>query len=157
MKRFKELTQELAEDYGAIYNYGSDLDSLGSGSYGVHNIGHPESLEKINQYVENFTKKLYFDPKQAVVELRTKLNTIGLDFEVTQESANEGVYPLSLFGGSFGKKVDTPIDQFHTSDEISEKLGHGLNLNVEFLRVGEGMYQAEAEIVPSGVGGEETD
>ena len=151
MKRFKELTEQLAEDYGAIYTYGSDLDSLGSGSYGVHNIGHPESLEKINQYVENFTKKLYFDPKQAIVELRAKLNTLGLDFNVTQQSANEGVYPLTMFGGSFGKKPDTPHNEWHKSDNISEKLGHGLELNIEFVRVGDGMYQVDAEIVPSGL------
>jgi len=151
MKRFKELTEQLAEDYGAIYTYGSDLDSLGSGSYGVHNIGHPESLEKINQFVENFTKKLYFDPNQAVIELRAKLNTLGLDFDVTQQTANEGVYPLTMFGGSFGKKPDTPHNEWHKSDNITEKLGHGLELNVEFVRVGDGMYQVEAEIVPSGL------
>lgn len=151
MKRFKELTEQLAEDYGAIYTYGSDLDSLGSGSYGVHNIGHPESLEKINQYVENFTKKLYFDPKQAIVELRAKMNLLGLDFDVTQQSANEGVYPLNSFGGSFGKTPDTPHNEWHKSDNITEKLGHGLQLNVDFIRVGDGMYQVDAEIVPSGL------
>lgn len=151
MKRFTELVEQLAEDYGAIYTYGSDLDSLGSGSYGVHNIGHPESLEKINQYVENFTKKLYFDPKQAIVELRAKMNLLGLDFDVTQQSANEGVYPLNSFGGSFGKTPDTPHNEWHKSDNITEKLGHGLQLNVDFIRVGDGMYQVEAEIVPSGL------
>lgn len=151
MKRFTELVEQLAEDYGAIYTYGSDLDSLGSGSYGVHNIGHPESLERINQYVENFTKKLYFDPRQAIVELRTKMNLLGLDFDVTQQSANEGVYPLNSFGGSFGKTPDTPHNEWHKSDNITEKLGHGLQLNVDFVRVGDGMYQVEAEIVPTGL------
>ena len=93
MKSFKNLVNQLAEDYGAVYTFGSDSDSLGSGSYDIHNIGNPENLKRLNQYIENFTAKSYFDPRQAVVELRAKLNTVGLDINVTQESAGEGSFP----------------------------------------------------------------
>ena len=151
MKSFKNLTNQLAEDYGAIYTYGSELDSLGSGSYDVHNIGKPGNLEKINQYIENFTAKSYFDPRQAIVELRAKLNTVGLDINVTQESANEGSFPVTLFGGSFGKTPQTPFDEFERGDGIVEKLGHGLQLDVEFSETGDGMFNIDAQIVPTGL------
>ena len=148
MKSFKNLTNQLAEDYGAIYTYGSELDSLGSGSYDVHNIGNPENLKRLNQFIENFTAKSYFDPRQAVVELRAKLNTVGLDINVTQESAGEGSFPVTLFGGSFGK---TPHNEFETSDGIVEKLGHGLQMDVEFSETGDGMFHVDAQVVPTGL------
>ena len=151
MKSFKNLTNQLAEDYGAIYTYGSELDSLGSGSYDVHNIGKAGNLEKINQYIENFTAKSYFDPRQAIVELRAKLNTVGLDINVTQESANEGSFPVTLFGGSFGKTPQTPFDEFERGDGIVEKLGHGLQMDVEFSETGDGMFNVDAQIVPTGL------
>jgi len=151
MKSFKNLTNQLAEDYGAIYTYGSELDSLGSGSYDIHNIGNPENLQRLNQFIENFTAKSYFDPRQAVVELRAKLNTVGLDINVTQESASEGSFPVTLFGGSFGKTPQTPHGEFETSDGIVEKLGHGLQMDVEFSETGDGMFQVDAQIVPTGL------
>jgi len=151
MKNFKNLTNQLAEDYGAIYTYGSELDSLGSGSYDVHNINKPENLGRVNQYIENFTAKSYFDPRQAIIELRTKLNTLGLDFEVTQESAGEGSYPITLFGGSFGKTPTTPHNEFERGDGIEEKLGHGLQMDVEFSETGDGMFNIDAQIVPTGL------
>jgi len=151
MKSFKNLTNQLAEDYGAIYTYGSELDSLGSGSYDIHNIGNPENLQRLNQFIENFTAKSYFDPRQAVVELRAKLNTLGLDINVTQESAGEGSFPVTLFGGSFGKTPQTPHNEFETSDGIVEKLGHGLQMDVEFSETGDGMFHVDAQIVPTGL------
>ena len=151
MKSFKNLTNQLAEDYGASYTYGSELDSLGSGSYDVHNIGNPENLQRLNQFIENFTAKSYFDPRQAVVELRAKLNTVGLDINVTQESAGEGSFPVTLFGGSFGKTPQTPHNEFETSDGIVEKLGHGLQMDVEFSETGDGMFHVDAQIVPTGL------
>ena len=151
MKSFKNLTNQLAEDYGAIYTYGSELDSLGSGSYDVHNIGNPENLKRLNQFIENFTAKSYFDPRQAVVELRAKLNTVGLDINVTQESAGEGSFPVTLFGGSFGKTPQTPHNEFETSDGIVEKLGHGLQMDVEFSETGDGMFHVDAQFVPTGL------
>ena len=151
MKSFKNLTNQLAEDYGAIYTYGSELDSLGSGSYDIHNIGNPENLQRLNQFIENFTAKSYFDPRQAVVELRAKLNTLGLDINVTQESAGEGSFPVTLFGGSFGKTPQTPHNEFETSDGIVEKLGHGLQMDVEFSETGDGMFHVDAQVVPTGL------
>ena len=151
MKSFKNLVNQLAEDYGAVYTFGSDSDSLGSGSYDIHNIGNPENLKRLNQYIENFTAKSYFDPRQAVVELRAKLNTVGLDINVTQESAGEGSFPVTLFGGSFGKTPQTPHNEFETSDGIVEKLGHGLQMDVEFSETGDGMIHVDAQVVPTGL------
>lgn len=151
MKSFKNLINQLAEDYGAIYTYGSELDSLGSGSYDVHNIGNPENLKRLNQFIENFTAKSYFDPRQAIVELRAKLNTLGLDINVTQESAGEGSFPVTLFGGSFGKTPQTPFDEFERGDGIAEKLGHGLQMDVEFSETGDGMFHVDAQVVPTGL------
>ncbi len=151
MKSFKNLVNQLAEDYSAVYTFGSDSDSLGSGSYDIHNIGNPENLKRLNQYIENFTAKSYFDPRQAVVELRAKLNTVGLDINVTQESAGEGSFPITLFGGSFGKTPQTPHNEFETSDGIVEKLGHGLQMDVEFSETGDGMIHVDAQVVPTGL------
>jgi len=147
MKSFNKLRENLKEDYTAVYDYGSSLPNVGSGSYGVHELGDPENLEIINNYLSNYTRKLYFDKKQAIVELKTNLNKFGLDFDIA--GGGEGTYSLKMFGGSFGKTVDTPFDEFHKSDNIAEKLGHGLNLEVNFMKVGNGLQKAQVMIVPA--------
>ena len=71
----------------------------------------------------------------------------GLDFDTA--GGGEGTYALKMWGGSFGKTPDTPFDEFHKSDNIAEKLGHGLNLEVNFNKVGNGLHKAEVMIVPN--------
>ena len=154
MKAFKQIRKTLNEDYAAVYDYSSSLPNLGSGSYGVHELGDPENIEVINNFLSNYTRKLYFDKKQAVVELKVNLNKFGLDFDVA--GGGEGTYALKMWGGSFGKTTDTPFDEFHKSDNIAEKLGHGLNLEVNFNKVGNGLCKAEVMIVPDS-GEEETE
>ena len=146
MKSFDKIREKLDEDLQAVYDYGSTQPNVGSGSYGVHELGDPESIEVINNFLQNYTRKLYFDKRQAVVELKTNLHKFGLDFDIA--SASEGTYALKMWGGSFGKTVDTPFDEFHRSDNIREKLGHGLNLEVNFNKVGNGLHKAEVMIVP---------
>ena len=42
------------------------------------------------------------------------------------------VYPLTLFGGRFGKDIDTPHNEFLEDDGISNQVEGGLSLNISY-------------------------
>ena len=165
MKSYKDLREKLLEytGDGAIMTHGSEQDSLGSGSYSVHQLQRPEALEAINHYLGNITKYACFNPNQAIGKLKMNLNKLGLDFDhhlqgtgsqgssdggTPTSSMGEGTYKLTQFGGTFGKNFQTPIDQFETTDGISDKLGHGLNLEVTYMSMQDGLTKVNARIVP---------
>ena len=40
--------------------------------------------------------------------------------------------PLTLFGGRFGKDIDTPHNEFLEDDGVSHKVEGGLSLNISY-------------------------
>ena len=96
----------------------------------------------------------YVLPEEAVATLRNSLMKIGLTFDAidessypTEEGATKDVsLPLTLFGGRFGKDVDTPIDEFVNDDGISHNVEGGLSLNLEFKKMGDGTTFVGAKI-----------
>ena len=48
------------------------------------------------------------------------------------EMSGDFSLPLTLFGGRFGKDVDTPHDEFLQDDGISNNIEGGLSLNVNY-------------------------
>ena len=162
MKAYKDFKNNLMEAEAEPNTHDSSM-SLGSGSYSIHQIDKPEALETLNRFLENVTKKAYFNPDQAVVPLRGTLNKLGFDFEIGNPNTGsagtsdggdslpigEGSYKLNMFGGEFGKALDTPIDKFNSSDVISDKLGHSLSLEINYESVEDGLTKISAKVVPS--------
>ena len=63
------------------------------------------------------------------------LSKIGLTFGATPTMTEEkGSFelPLTLFGGRFGKDIDTPHNEFLEDDGISNQVEGGLALHVSY-------------------------
>ena len=116
---------------------------------------NPEVLRKMNAWVGSIAGSPFVLPAEAVAVLRNSLMKIGLTFDAIDESSFPAVegesksvsLPLTLFGGRFGKNVDTPIDEFVNDDGISHNIEGGLSLDLEFNRHRDGTTYVGAKIV----------
>lgn len=130
MKKFKQLKQQLfeseLEDGGALGQWPTNGPSSAHSDYGVHRIESEEQIQRLQAFLNSFTKKEFLDPRAALSLLRVKLNFAGLDFDfnnktdVTAES--EMAFHLKRFGGTFGKTPTTPFDEFTVTDGVEDVL-----------------------------------
>ena len=96
---------------------------------------NPEVIVKLNAVVGRIFEEDQFDPQARLALMRGSLSKIGLTFgqyPAMTESSGEFSLPLTLFGGRFGKDVDTPHDEFLEDDGISNNIEGGLSLNVSY-------------------------
>jgi hypothetical protein len=96
---------------------------------------NPEVIVKLNAVVGRIFEEDQFDPQARLALMRGSLSKIGLTFgqyPAMTESSGEFSLPQTLFGGRFGKDVDTPHDEFLEDDGISNNIEGGLSLNVSY-------------------------
>jgi len=96
---------------------------------------NPEVIVKLNAVVGRIFEEDQFDPQARLALMRGSLSKIGLTFgqyPAMTESSGEFSLPLTLFGGRFGKDVDTPHDEFLEDDGISNNIEGGLSLDVSY-------------------------
>tara|TARA_B110000902_G_scaffold258882_1_gene329331 strand:+ start:117 stop:572 length:456 start_codon:yes stop_codon:yes gene_type:complete len=97
---------------------------------------YAESCMKRGESLSVNGLKEFIAARQARLALmRGSLSKIGLTFgqyPAMTESSGEFSLPLTLFGGRFGKDVDTPHDEFLEDDGISNNIEGGLSLNVSY-------------------------
>lgn len=156
MKTYKHLIQMINESEptdGGGFGLPTS-NSYGRSAFndtGLHNIRKPEQLKKLNAFISAFTQKEFLDPKQALNVLRTKLNMAGYDFPIdkTVDIMSDELTEFRLLknGGTFGKTVDTPIDEFEETDGFPD--GEGYVLEVKVVDVPNGLYRIEASIKES--------
>ena len=100
-------------------------------------FGDPVVLKKINgllgrMCMENSNSA---DLEPVVRQIRSSLSKMGLTFNevppMTEQSGSAS-YPLTLYGGRFGKLPDTPIDEFVNDDGLQGQLEGGLNLEIRY-------------------------
>ena len=94
----------------------------------------PAVVKKLNAWVGTIAGN-YVLPEDAISNLRSSLSKIGLSFdEVPMMEGESGSFdlPLTLYGGRFGKEVDTPHDEFEVDDGISHQVEGGLKLVVGY-------------------------
>ena len=148
MKRYTELKTLLTEMEDTPM--GGDARSAFS-DYGVHRIEDPEQLSRLNAFLTAVAQREFLDPKGALFQIKNKLNMAGYDFQCDpQEKAYEGMkeYPLNRHGGTFGKHVDTPFDEFDKTDGISNsENSYSLKVNCEKLPTG--LYKMMPSISPT--------
>ena len=68
-------------------------------------------------------------------QIRNSLSKIGLTFgqvPAMMEAKGDFSLPLTLFGGRFGKDIDTPHNEFLEDDGISNQVEGGLSLNISY-------------------------
>ena len=97
-------------------------------------LSNPEVLKKLNVWVGTIAGS-YVLPEDAVSKLRSSLMKIGLTFDAVPMMEGESgtvELPLSLFGGRFGKEVDTPHNEFVQDDGISHMIEGGLTLVIGY-------------------------
>ena len=97
-------------------------------------LSNPEVMKKLNAWVGTIAGS-YVLPEDAVSKLRSSLMKVGLTFgEVPMMEGESGTVELrlTLFGGRFGKEVDTPHDEFVNDDGLSHMIEGGLTLAIGY-------------------------
>jgi len=159
MKNFKELANKIGLYESGEHTFGGGVQ-FPSGTpreisaisdEGAHYIERKSQLNRINAFLDAFSRKEYIDPRSAMAMLRAKLNIAGLDFEFTPtsnfnaEGANR--FPITRFGGTFGKSLDTPFDEFEVTDGISDANdGKGFSLVVNVSPTANGVSKIDAKL-----------
>ena len=155
MRKFKELRQSINESHG-MGGFARSRVGPQDGDNGQdfnQNLAqlNPAQIDRINIFLGALASKPYLDPNQALREAQSKLSTIGLQFNLNNDEDlrvdGERLYPIKLFGGSFGADGTTygykPAD-----DNIERRLGHTLGLSVSTQQTSTGMTALRASIIP---------
>ncbi len=122
MKNFKKYIAE-GPSWGHAHN-----DASGG-------FGDPAVLTRINAYMGAIIKEDQVDSEIAVRQIRTSLSKLGLSFdEVPAFTEEKGSFelPLTLYGGRFGKDIDTPHAEFVKDDGLSHQIEGGLTLHLTY-------------------------
>jgi hypothetical protein len=150
MKSFKDL-KTLTEDHHTGPAYSSDFPVNPDGNPDVtdkvasYQVDDNELMSSIDSFITQYTMKEFLDPKQALVNLRAKMNYVGFDFDYTGNAQVEGSYPLNRWGGRTGI---TPEEGIVEDDGISHVLGHGLELQISLNKTERGLYKIDAAVAP---------
>ena len=113
----------------------SDQSMASDSGLNPSEIQNPKVLRSLNAYVGAIANMEYMLPEHALNRLKEKLGRLGFSFgqipEMTDKSGSFDL-PLSLFGGRYGKDLDTPHDEIVNDDGISNKIEGGLALKIQY-------------------------
>ena len=126
MKKFKQVVEEVGQ-----HNYGRYPHDTSAAGY------TPTVVKKINAIIGRYIQEDTHDPQGVLYRIRGSLANIGLTFDAINEDSmveksGSMSYPLTAFGGRFGKDVDSPHDEFLNDDGISHKVEGGLALHISY-------------------------
>ena len=139
MKKFKQLRKEIVNE-----THGYAIGNAAGVAHGRYQVNKKdeETLNNIRQAVNHELNKGYLSPKNAVEQLRVRLNLVGFDFDMKEVPASGKVsFPLKNATETFGKKVDTPFDEFATDDSST-----GLTLTVNINQDDNSLYKLSGTI-----------
>jgi len=112
MRKFKDI-RNITEDHTDAYSVGSPGVAHGTNwAFGKKN---DETKNNLQQAINHELNKSYMSPKTALINLRAKINAVGLDFDVdpSKEIGNGKLkFTLKRATTVFGKDLDTPYDEF---------------------------------------------
>ena len=126
MKSFKSFLKEYANT--------SDQNLAVDRQTNMAVLSDPTVIKKLNAWVGTIAGN-YVLPEEAISNLRSSLSRIGLSFDPVPMMEGESgsvELPLTLFGGRFGKSVNTPHDEFDEDDGISHMVEGGLTLVIGY-------------------------
>ena len=126
MKSFKSFLKEYANT--------SDQNLAVDRQTNMTVLSDPTVIKKLNAWVGTIAGN-YVLPEEAISNLRSSLSRIGLSFDPVPMMEGESgsvELPLTLFGGRFGKSVNTPHDEFDEDDGISHMVEGGLTLVIGY-------------------------
>jgi hypothetical protein len=161
MKKFKDLANQrgLHESGGGEHTFGGGFNNVNQltksisalSDEGTYNIQRKSQLNRINAFLDAFSRKEYMDPRGAIGMLRAKLNIAGLDFDFNKgkdfNEEGQNRFRINRFGGAFGKGLETPFDEFENTDGISEyNDGKGFDLVIDINMTPNGGYQMNTKL-----------
>ena len=129
MKNFKDLKTEIKESDGSLV-----IPSFSQVSHGRYKVDKKdeETMQQIRAAIARELDKSYMSPWSAIINLRTKLNLIGIDFDLPERTSISKVgssfsASLKKANATFGKDGDTPYDEYIKDDS---DLGLTLTINI---------------------------
>ena len=108
------------------------------------------AVVKLNAMMGKIIEEDQQDGEYAVRHIRTSLMKLGLTFDEVppmMEQSGDVSLPLTLFGGRFGKDLDTPHTEFMSDDGISHQREGGLSLNLTYEMTDTNQYKLRAKIM----------
>ena len=141
MKKFKEVLSETSRGGGGMQP-----------QYGRYAVGYsPSVISKINAIIGRYCIEELVDPYSAIYRIRGSLNNLGLSIDENShqslfDSKGAMSYPLTAFGGRFGKDTDTPHDEFLNDDGLSHMIEGGLSLQISYEKTDTNQCRLRAHI-----------
>jgi len=128
------------------------LDPAEDDNKGLFNVQDPASLQQLNGFVGGLADKEYLQPEAAIGQLRTRLGTVGLDFQPPKIDGDKGsaVAEVTQFGGRYGKTTDNTNagdGDIEDGDGISHKKAGGLKLEFNWEKQANNTYKVFASLV----------
>ena len=161
MKSFKELKTNIFESGEHTFGGGfgdtfvtTNGDSVAKdyGS-GIFDLCADDNMNRVNAFLGAYFKREFLDYATQLGPLKTKLNIIGMDFDYDKNSKiREGVnrFEMNRFGGTFGKTVNTPFDEFERTNGFEKGVDIFLEMNV--MPGMNGLYRINAKLVKQASG-----
>ena len=142
MKSFNQYNEHIVQT----------LDSAEDDNKGLFNVQDPASLQQLNGFVGGLADKEYLQPEAAIGQLRTRLGTVGLDFQPPKVDGDKGsaVVEVTQFGGRYGKTTDNTNagdGDIEDADGVSHKKAGGLKLEFNWEKQANNTYKVFASLV----------
>ena len=142
MKSFKQYDEHIVQT----------LDPAEDDNKGLFNVQDPASLQQLNGFVGGLADKEYLQPEAAIGQLRTRLGTVGLDFQPPKVDGDKGsaVAEVTQFGGRYGKTPDNTNagdGDIEDGDGVSHKKAGGLKLEFNWEKQANNTYKVFASLV----------
>jgi len=141
MKKFTDIRNFLGEDNTDAYAVGSP--GVQHGSNWAYSKKDSETKNNLQQAINKELNKSFMNPKTALAVLRSKINGIGLDFDLdpnAETSPGNLSFPLKR-PNVFGKDLDTQIDKFVDDDGVT-----AYTLNIKIGQDEDGLYTIDGKI-----------
>jgi hypothetical protein len=136
MKKFRDIRENGDVEVG--------VGSTRQGRYQVDK-SDPEVIANITQAINHELDKGYLSPKNAVDNLRTKLNFVGFDFDIKDVPTSGSVsFPLKKATEVFGRGME--IDKFDVDFNDQSFNSTGMNLNLTIDQDEDGIYYMTGKI-----------
>ena len=142
MKSFNQYNEHIVQT----------LDPAEDDNKGLFNVQDPASLQQLNGFVGGLADKEYLQPEAAIGQLRTRLGTVGLDFQPPKVDGDKGsaVAEVTQFGGRYGKTTDNTNagdGDIEDADGVSHKKEGGLKLEFNWEKQANNTYKVFASLV----------
>jgi hypothetical protein len=142
MKSFKDFLKEDSDGADVVgYHgaFGTDLANIDNVGWPSFDIGNPDVLKRLNQYIASVSLRSWIDYMEPIRFIYNRLMQTGLTFDfpniqkILMATENGGYFinvPLTQYGGPYGTDQDFSFDML-TTDGIESKVGTPLVLKID--------------------------